>query len=89
MQLQVRMNADSATGGGANGRLQSSGNQPGGRSVGLIGKLSRIQHSGNSVFHLHSVLAAIFQIRNPKFLSISNIKDLLANTAILSILAAA
>ncbi len=33
------------------------------------------------------MLAAIFQIRNPKFLSVANIKDLLANTAILSILA--
>jgi len=89
MQLQVRMNADSATGGGANGRLQSSGNQPGGRSVGLIGKLSRnseaFRELGLLIFIV--VLAAIFQIRNPKFLSISNIKDLLANTAILSILA--
>ncbi|SLM12721.1 Ribose transport system permease RbsC [uncultured spirochete] len=32
------------------------------------------------------ILSVIFQIRNPKFLSLSNIKDMLANTAILSIL---
>jgi len=32
------------------------------------------------------ILSAIFQLRNPKFLSLSNIKDLLTNTAILSIL---
>jgi rhamnose transport system permease protein len=33
------------------------------------------------------VLCAAFQLRNPSFLTISNIKDLLANTAILGILA--
>lgn len=33
------------------------------------------------------VLCAIFQLRNPSFLTLSNIKDLLANTAILGILA--
>lgn len=33
------------------------------------------------------VLCAIFQYRNPAFLTVSNIKDLLANTAILGILA--
>ena len=32
------------------------------------------------------ILSGIFQLRNPSFLSLANIKDLLANTAILSIL---
>jgi len=32
------------------------------------------------------ILSGIFQLRNPSFLSLANIKDLLTNTAILSIL---
>ncbi|MCX7026089.1 MAG: ABC transporter permease [Spirochaetes bacterium] len=34
-----------------------------------------------------AVLCLVFQIRNPKFLTMSNLRDLLTNTAILSILA--
>jgi len=54
-----------------------------------IGRLARnseaFRELGLLIFII--VLSAVFQIRNPSFLSIANIKDLLANTAILSILA--
>ncbi|GAB6277506.1 MAG: hypothetical protein SAMD01599839_20460 [Rectinema sp.] len=89
MQLQVKMNADGSSGGGVNGRPQSSEHQSSSLSASLVKRLTRnseaFRELGLLIFIV--LLAAIFQIRNPKFLSIANIKDLLANTAILSILA--
>jgi len=89
MQLQVKMNADGSSGGGGNGRPQSSEHQSSSLFSSLVKRLTRnseaFRELGLLIFIV--LLAAIFQIRNPKFLSVANIKDLLANTAILSILA--
>ena len=88
MQSQVNMNTDDSTG-GANIRPQNPENGSNKHPAGLVSKLTRnseaFQELGLLIFII--VLSAIFQIRNPNFLSIANIKDLLANTAILSILA--
>ncbi|MEN6296406.1 MAG: ABC transporter permease [Rectinema sp.] len=83
------MNADGSSGGGGNGRPQSSEHQSSSLFSSLVKRLTRnseaFRELGLLIFIV--LLAAIFQIRNPKFLSVANIKDLLANTAILSILA--
>ncbi|MEN6500391.1 MAG: ABC transporter permease [Rectinema sp.] len=82
------MNTDDSTG-GANPSPRNIENGPNKRPAGLVSKLTRnseaFRELGLLIFII--VLSAIFQIRNPNFLSIANIKDLLANTAILSILA--
>lgn len=58
------------------------------RKSGIFKNLSRnseaFREIGLLIFIV--VISAIFQLRNPQFLSVANIKDLLANTAILSIL---
>jgi len=88
MQSQVNMNTDDSTG-GADIRPQNPENGSNKHPTGLVSKLTRnseaFRELGLLIFII--VLSAIFQIRNPNFLSIENIKDLLANTAILSILA--
>ncbi len=88
MQSQGNLNPNGPRG-DANIRPHNIEARPNGRLAGLFSKLTRnseaFRELGLLIFIL--VLSAIFQLRNPKFLSIANIKDLLANTAILSILA--
>lgn len=88
MQSQGNLNPNGPRG-DANIRPHNLEARPNGRFAGLFSKLTRnseaFRELGLLIFII--VLSAIFQLRNPKFLSIANIKDLLANTAILSILA--
>jgi Ribose/xylose/arabinose/galactoside ABC-type transport systems, permease components len=83
-KMQTGQNADGQTKAASRPDAISSRAESTSRAETLARNTETYRELGLAIFIV--ILSVIFQIRNPKFLSLSNIKDMLANTAILSIL---